>query len=82
MAEEKIVTINLRKEIIETPRWKRSKAAIRALRAILERRLKSKKIKIGKSVNEKIWAKGAQKPPSKIKIMIIKSDDGFQIEAV
>ena len=34
-------------------------------------------IRIGDSINKKIWSRGNQKPPAKIKIKAIKTDDGL-----
>ncbi len=72
MAEERIITINLRKRLIEKARWKRKRAAIKVLREMLERRLK-KKVKIDKSINEKIHGSG--KVYSRLRIKLEKMDD-------
>lgn len=71
---EKIVTINLRKRLIKTPRWKRAKQAAKILRGTLERRTKGE-IKLDKTINEKIWSRGIENPPSKLRIKITKVDE-------
>jgi len=76
MVEEKILTINLRKKLIERPRWKRSKGVLRVLKDILKKQTKTEKIEIDKKLNEKIWSRSAEKPLTKFRIKIIKSDDG------
>jgi large subunit ribosomal protein L31e len=76
MVEEKIVTINLRKKIIEKARWKRSKTALRILREILKKQTKSEKIKIDKKLNEKIWSRSSERPLAKLRIKVTKLDDG------
>ena len=48
MAEEKIITINLRKEIKKTPKWKRSKSALKILRERIEKIAKTE-VKIDSS---------------------------------
>jgi large subunit ribosomal protein L31e len=77
MAEEKILTINLRKEILKEARWKRSKQAVSILRKILERHIKAK-VKINKDVNEAIWARGIKKPLTKLRIRLVKVDDFYE----
>lgn len=76
MVEEKIVTINLRKKIIKKARWKRSKSILRVLKEILKKQTKSEKIEISKKLNEKIWSRSSEKPPTKLRIKLVKSDDG------
>jgi large subunit ribosomal protein L31e len=73
--EEKIFTINLRKNALKTPRWKKSNKASSTVREYLKRHMKAEDIKIGDSINKQIWSRGDQKPPVKIKIKAIKTDD-------
>jgi ribosomal protein L31E len=75
MAEEKIVTINVRKELVETPKWKRSNAVLRILKKKLKRLAKGEKIVIGKSINEKAWSKSIRAPPTKFRIRLTKEDE-------
>ncbi|MBL7169624.1 MAG: 50S ribosomal protein L31e [Candidatus Aenigmarchaeota archaeon] len=76
--EEKIFTINLRKRALKTPRWKKTNRAAATIRNFLSRHMKTEpdNIKIGDSINHEIWSRGDQKPPAKIKIKVIKTDDG------
>jgi len=74
MADEKIITINIRKELKEAPYWRRSSSAPRIIRRLLERHSK-KKIKIDKSINEKIWQRSIQNPKMKLKVKITSIDD-------
>lgn len=74
MADEKIITINIRKKLKETPYWKRSSTAARMIRDILKKNSK-KTVKIEKSLNEKIWERSIQKPRTKLKIKITSIDD-------
>lgn len=76
MAEEKVFTINLKREFKKDSRWKKSNRASREVRRYLEKHMKSDDVKIGSSINEEIWRKGDQKPPSKIKVRAVKDDDG------
>ncbi|MHC1568279.1 MAG: 50S ribosomal protein L31e [Candidatus Syntropharchaeia archaeon] len=65
--EERIYTIPL-KNAKKAPRWKRSKRAIKEVRDYLSRHMKSEEVYLDPSINEKIWERGAQKPPSKIRV--------------
>lgn len=76
MVEEKIVTINLRKKITEKARWKRSKSVLRILKEVLKKQTKSDEIKIDKKLNEKIWSRSSERPPTKLRIKLTKLDDG------
>jgi large subunit ribosomal protein L31e len=58
------------------PRTIRSPKAIRLVREFLKKHMKSDDIKIDTSVNEKIWERGIQKVPPKIKVKAIKEEDG------
>lgn len=74
MVEEKILTINIGKRLIKVPKWKRTGKALRIIRGILEKQTKTK-VKIDKNVNEKIWKRGIENPPTKLRIKIVKVDD-------
>ena len=73
--EEKVFTINLRREGLETARWKKSHRSSFIVRYFLARHMKVENIKIGNSINKEIWSRGNQKPPAKIKIKAIKIKD-------
>ncbi|MEM5778401.1 MAG: 50S ribosomal protein L31e [Candidatus Aenigmatarchaeota archaeon] len=74
MPEEKVFNIPLR-EAFEKPRTKRAKITLKIVKDFLIKHMKTKNIKIGKSINENIWGKGIQKPPRKIRIHAIKEND-------
>ena len=73
---ERVYTIPLRKEFLKSPKYKRSKKAVSALRSYLQRHMKSDSIKIGKSLNEKIWARGIRNPPHHVQVSAAKEDKG------
>ena len=73
--EEKVFTINLRRNGLKTPLWKKSNKASSTIREYLKRNMKAEDIKIGDSINKQIWTRGNQKPPARIKIKAIKTDD-------
>jgi ribosomal protein L31E len=71
MADEKIITINLRKEVLKAPRWSRGKRAVKVLKEFLAKQVKVEKIIIDKSISEKIW----KEEPNKLRIKLTKVDD-------
>ncbi len=79
MSEERVYTIPLRRAK-SAPRWKRSKRAIIEIRLFLGRHTKAEEIILDPSINEKIWERGAKKPPSKIRVKVVENKDGV-IEA-
>jgi len=72
---ERTYTIPLR-DAKNVQRTIRAAKAIRVVQEFLKKHMKSEEIKIDASVNEKIWERGIQKIPSKIKIKAVKDDDG------
>ena len=77
--KERIYTINLKREFLKGARWKKSQKASYAVRSFLKKHMKTDedKIKIGSSITEKIWEHGNQKPPTKIRIKVIQTDEGI-----
>ena len=74
MAEEKIVKVNLRKQMKSIPKWRRQAVFGRLLRE----RLKNDEMKISQSLNEKIWS---TKSP-KVRLKIVKDDKTVKVEPV
>jgi large subunit ribosomal protein L31e len=74
MAEEKIFTIPLR-EAYDKPRTKRAKIAVNIVKDFLIKHMKSKNIRIGKSINENIWSRSIQKPPRRVRVHAVKEED-------
>jgi large subunit ribosomal protein L31e len=79
--EERIYTIPL-KAVKKAPRWKRSNRAIALIRDYLIKHTKSKYIAIDTTINEKVWARGSQKPPSKIRVKVTEEEDIIRAELV
>jgi len=77
--KEQIYVIPLR-DVKKAPRWKRSPKAMKEIRAFLAKHMKSEDIKIDASINEKIWERGSEKPPRKIRVRAMKFEDG-QVQA-
>ena len=79
--EERIYTIPLR-AVKKAPRWKRSNRAIALIREYLMKHTKSEYIMIDTAINEKVWARGSQKPPSKIRVKVTEEEDIIRAELV
>ena len=73
--EERIYTIPLR-DAKKVARWKRSKRAVEEVRKFLRRHTKASVIVIDPALNEKIWERGAEKPPSRIRVRAKMLEDG------
>ncbi len=76
--DERIYTVPLAKAR-HGPRNKYAKKAIRFLREYMTRHMKPEALIISQEVNEKIWSRGIQKPPRKLKIRATKNVDGLVV---
>ncbi len=74
---EQIYTIPLR-SVKEAPRWKRSTRAVKVVRDYLTRHMKvdPEMIKMDRTLNEKLWERGSEKPPMSIRVRAAKFEDG------
>lgn len=79
LEEVGIFVIPLRKAFRKTRR-KRAKYAISLIKDFLERRLKSKNIKIGRHLNNKVWERGIEKPPRRLKVKVSKFNEEYRAE--
>lgn len=75
MIEERIYTISLQKVKEKAPRTKRAKKAINYIRAFLEKHVKDE-VFISPSLNEKIWERGVQKIPARVRVKVMKDEEG------
>ena len=64
MADEKMWTVPLRKELLKVSRYRRAKRAVSAVRDFAERQVKSE-VLIGQELNLKLHEHGRQNPPPK-----------------
>jgi large subunit ribosomal protein L31e len=62
------------------PRWQRSRRAVTEIRDYLHRHMKSDDVLLDASINERVWSRGAEKPPSRIRVRAMKFEDG-QVQA-
>lgn len=72
---ERVYVIPL-KEVKNVPRTIRSPRAIRYVKEFIKRHMKTDDVKIDASLNEKIWERGIQKIPPKIKVKARKDEKG------
>jgi len=86
IVEERIYTIPLRRAWI-SPRKKRAPRAVRIVRSFIERHMKiepgvkgeeeeTSRLVISNEVNEKLWGRGIEKPPRKIRVRVVKDKEG------
>ncbi len=75
MPEERIYIIPLRKAR-QAPRQRRTGRAAKLVREFLKKHMKSDEIKLDPKLNSKLWERGVQHPPSKIRVRVVKQDDG------
>ena len=71
---ERIYTIPLR-DVKNVPRTKRSPRAMRYIREFIQKHIDT-------AVNEKIWERGREKIPSKIKVKAVKEDETVEVTLV
>ena len=76
--DEQVYTIPLR-AVKYVPRWQRSKKAVNEVFTFLERHTKTERsmIRMDPTISEKIWERGSEKPPSRIRIRTMKFEDGI-----
>ncbi len=73
---ERTYNVPLRKEFQKAPKYKRAKKAGAALKEFLAKHMKSENIKIGRSLNMKVWEKGIKNPPHHVQVEVKKFEDG------
>jgi len=76
IVEERVYTVPLSKAWI-SPRTRHSPRAVRILKGFVVKHMKvdEDNVKITNEVNEKIWGRGIQKPPRKIKVRVTKDSE-------
>jgi len=75
IVEERIYTIPLRRAWI-SPRKKRAPRAVRIVKSFIQRHMKPEAIVVSNEVNERLWNRGIEKPPRKIRIRASKDKEG------
>ncbi|MHA1596594.1 MAG: 50S ribosomal protein L31e [Candidatus Asgardarchaeia archaeon] len=72
---ERVYTVPLWKFIYK-PKNKRAKKAISILKEFMMRHMKGEHVIITPEVNEKIWERGIEKPPRRIRVRATKDTEG------
>ena len=67
-------TINIRKAMAASQRYRRTKKAMYEVLAFIRRHMKTDDVKIGPYLNEHLWQNGIQNPPTRFTVTIIKED--------
>jgi large subunit ribosomal protein L31e len=68
-------TINLRHELRECPRYKKTKKAVSEVKKFILKHMKAKTVKLGDNLNRHLWQNGIQNPPIRFKVSLLKEDD-------
>ncbi len=76
ISEERILVVNM-KQLVRVPRIQRAPRASRLLQSIIARVTKADEVKISNEVNEILWSRGIEKPPRKIKVKLVKDEEGI-----
>jgi len=75
IVEERIYTIPLSRAWI-SPRKKRAPRAVNLVKSFIQRHMKPEALVVSNEVNEKIWGRGIEKPPRKIRVRAVKDKEG------
>lgn len=75
IVEERVYTVPLKAARYVPPKRRASKA-VRILRKFIGKHLKVDNVVILPEVNEKIWEKGIENPPRKIRVKASKDEEG------
>jgi len=75
VVEERLLTVPLGRAYYKA-RWRRAEGAVSLLKEHVARHMKAKEVKLSKEVNEALWARGAEKPPRRVKVRAVKDEEG------
>lgn len=74
----RIYTINLGKAQL-TPRYRRTDRVINMIREFAKKHMKSGEVKLDQELNRHVWQKGKAHPPRKLRVRMMKDEDGIVI---
>ena len=80
MPEERIYVVPLSK-VKKGDRRKRAPRAVKAVRLFLERHLGTDSFVIDESVNQRLWERGIEKIPSRIRVKVTEEEEAEEEEA-
>ena len=71
----RVYTINLGRAWL-TPRHKRTDRVVNMIREFALKHMKSEDVKLEQDLNRQIWSRGKTKPPRKVRVKMVKDEDG------
>jgi len=71
----RVYTINLGRAWL-TPMHKRTDRVINMIREFAQKHMKSDDIKLEQDLNRQIWSRGKTHPPRKVRVKMVKDEDG------
>ena len=75
IVEERIYTIPLRRAWV-SPRKKRAPRAIHLIKNFVQKHMKPEVLILSNELNERIWNKGIEKPPRRIRVRATRDTEG------
>jgi len=73
--ETRINTVNVGRAWV-TPRYRRTDRVIGMIREFAIKSMKSDEVKLDQDLNRQIWRRGKTNPPRKIRLKLVKDEDG------
>jgi len=73
---ERIYSIPLNEVKHKSPSTKRAAKAMRHIRQFIARHMKNENVRIGDGLNKKVWERGMENIPSKVKVRARAEEDG------
>ncbi len=72
---DRVYTIDLGKAWL-TPQYKRTDRVVNMIREFASKHMKSDEIKLDQDLNRQIWSRGKTNPPRKVRVKMVKDEDG------
>ena len=87
IVNEREYIINLRREILKVPRYKRAPKAMKAMKQFIAKHMRIpdrdiNKVKIDKYLNQELWFRGIKKPVTKVKVRVKRDGDLIRVELI
>jgi large subunit ribosomal protein L31e len=77
-SESQVFTINLGRAWL-TPQYKRTDRVMNIIREFAKKHIKTDDVRIDQDLNRQVWKTGRSNPPRKIRVKIIKDEDGTAV---
>src|ERR671915_1738726 len=74
----RIYTINFGKALL-TPRYRRTDRVVNMIREFARKHMKTDEVKLDQELNRHVWKKGKANPPRRLRVRMIKDEDGVVI---